>query len=458
MSFSLRLCLFWGLGALACPAWAAGEEATQVGLTLQEGKNEDFLKKYLGLPEAERGEAFAVLMTEMAGTEVVRTLPKALFEDESAAYPRPLKKSLVEWLSQPPSDKDYENLRYIGLASRPADVKLKIEKAACEPERKVSSAEIAAVVRPSIVRRALCAMKTRTPLLYWALVVPAVMELAFDFDPCARASAAIEPPVVERRLVGAKPTRCADQVALSLAVVHADGEMREETLVRGSSFSLAGGLDAVEWRSLRRKVWESAERLLTSGEDLPKTLGARLRVLEILPDPDPSALERRRKLVVFTRSAADAPDPRQDYCGWAEAYSRAFKDADFARGEASCAGALDTAAAAPPVVADAGAAESPAVEREPAAATKPAEPLPDFPMAAALVTTLRGAPSPDLPGEAAKLVLATPESMWKRELDRAEARAAALERGAGAELSEAERVRHLDAARALRDELRRRLK
>jgi len=64
----------------------------------------------------------------------------------------------------------------------------------------------------------------------------------------------------------------------------------------------------------------------------------------------------------------------------------------------------------------------------------------------------------DLPAEAAKVVLASPPEMWELEWQHASKRVEALVGGAGEDLSEPERERHLQAATAVRDELGRRLR
>lgn len=451
MSLAQRLSGFAALFALACPAWADSDASTQVARVLQEPRHQDFVQKYLALPDAERDEAFSVLMTEMAGAAAITELPRVLFEKDDASFPRPLKASITSWLQAPPSDKDYENLRYIGLASKPVDVKLKLEKAACDPKtRTVASMPVDPVGPPSIFRRALCTMKTETPVLYWILVVPAVLEYAFDFNPCARAvnASKTEMPLEQH-------ARCVDQVAVSLAVAHRDGEIHEELLLRSKAARLAQGMDAPEWTIFRRKAWESAERQLTQGEELTKTLAARLHVLELLPDTDPNSFQRRRKLVVFSKSTASEPDPRQDYCAWVETYARVFKDPSFVQEELSCAVSTPSVATAAPVGPE---SRSPASKGSSAAAAH--ESLPSSSLAEAVAKVLRETDPAriDLPAEAVKVVLATPATLWPSELQRVEERLDALARGAGDELSEPERERHAEAARAVRDELRRRLK
>ena len=173
----------------------------------------------------------------------------------------------------------FDHLRFVTLAHRPFELKLRYEKLDC-------------YVPPVAV----ISQNWKQKILAW--------------NPFPRAPAAVAPTTVPKA-----ETNCEDRnfvVALSVDPGNG-GELVEKTVMKGLQSSFARQLDEQEGLRFRQKVWENIEIVLADLMHEMKDLTPRLRVIEVAGGYKRNEFLERRKQVILLRNESNQASARHEF-------------------------------------------------------------------------------------------------------------------------------------------------
>ncbi len=252
------------------------ERGTRVGTVLAESDDERFKRAFQALTYSEQNELLRILTTEMKGWSALEKVPTKQNWELAGDEQKMSLMALLEWASASTYDRSkFEHLRFVSLAHKPFEMKLRFEKQSCLPVKLASS-----------------------PL-----------ELSWKAKWAAWTRWARHPAAAET-VAACKET----EIAVALSVDPGGGEeLQEKNVLRIPVSEFDAKLEGASGVALRRKIWEEIEIVLATLAKETNELPQRLRVIEVAGDYTRNEFLERRRQVILMRNESNQAAARQDF-------------------------------------------------------------------------------------------------------------------------------------------------